>query len=534
MRFPRFKKDIKAFLTSEEGNVNKKDIVKAGTMLFVLGMAVTGSMVAKEVSAQDWECSHTSHSSHSSHSSHGSHGSHSSHSSHGSHGSHSSHSSHGSHGSHSSHGSHGSHSSHSSHGSHGSHSSHSSHGSHGSHSSHSSHSSHGSHGSHSSHSSHGSHGSHSSHSSHGSHGSHSSHSSHGSHGSHSSCGCPFISVWSGGKRFIIDNNILSASENILRKDIIVEELYKLEVRPYQKDKRYLFRIIEFEKEHSHFYGFDLVKIIHSKEVSVGIVNNKIVAYKNLILPSSVRNKKGEDWTKKLSTLNDKIFFGGEKENVLNARFNDVQNLENCHLILRASLRANYSRIIKTTKNLEKIFSSERKWVDSLKKIAIASLGTVAAGEVIKPKDVFAAEHLCKSINIYVDIYVGNNKKGLVSIVHPRERFSLGLVDISKYTKERKGPLSLKLKWTNSHNLSFLSLVNVSSLNNSNVKQETIKLSNLKHSEDKSIDKESLKNGKVELTPGQFIELEFPAKKEVINSDQEISFILRSKGYYTPF
>ena len=115
MKFPKLGKDIKAFLTSEEGNVNKKDIVKAGTMLLVLGMAVAGSMVAREVSAQDWKCEHTSHSSHASHSSHGSHGSHSSHSSHGSHGSHSSHSSHGSHGSHSSHSSHGSHGSHSSH-----------------------------------------------------------------------------------------------------------------------------------------------------------------------------------------------------------------------------------------------------------------------------------------------------------------------------------------------------------------------------------------------------------------------------------
>jgi len=53
MKLPSFKKDIKAFLTSEEGNVNKKDIVKAGTMLLVLGAAVAGSMVPREVSAQD-------------------------------------------------------------------------------------------------------------------------------------------------------------------------------------------------------------------------------------------------------------------------------------------------------------------------------------------------------------------------------------------------------------------------------------------------------------------------------------------------
>jgi len=163
------------------------------------------------------------------------------------------------------------------------------------------------------------------------------------------------------------------------------------------------------------------------------------------------------------------------------------------------------------------------------------LGTIAAGEVMTAEDTFAAYHLCaKSINIYADICVGGDRKGLISIVHPRERFSSGLVDISKYTKESKGSLSLKLKWTNSHNLSFLGLADVNPLNNSSVKQEVIKLSDLKHSEDKNISKKHLKNGKVELTPGQFIELQFPAKKEIISPNQKISFILKPKGYYTPF
>ncbi len=340
-------------------------------------------------------------------------------------------------------------------------------------------------------------------------------------------------VWNG-KKFVIDNNILPASENILRENIIVKELYKLEVKPCQKSKKYLLRVMEFEREHSHLYNLELIKIIHPKKFSIGIENNKIVAYKNLIFPSSIRNKKGRDWTKKLSTLNDEIFFGGEKEDVLDVKFDNVQNLENCHLVFRANLRANYQRIAEATRNLERIFSSERKWTDSLKKIAIASLGTAVAGEVIKPEDAFAAVHLCKSINIYVDVYVGNNKKGLLSIVHPREKFSSGLVDISQCTKERKSPLSLKLKWTNSHNLSFIGLVNASPLTNPDIKQETIKLSSLSHSEDKNINEKHLKDGRVGLIPGQFINLEFPAKKEIINSDQEISFILKAKGYYTPF
>ena len=57
-------------------------------------------------------------------------------------------------------------------------------------------------------------------------------------------------AWNG-KKFIIDNNILPESENILRKDVVIEELYKLEITPEIKNGKYLFRVVELEKERSH-------------------------------------------------------------------------------------------------------------------------------------------------------------------------------------------------------------------------------------------------------------------------------------------
>src|SRR3989339_2284773 len=98
--FPSLKKDIKAFLTSEEGNINKKNAAKISMGVLAVGIGLAGAMKPDVTEAN---CFHASHSSH------GSHGSHASHASHGSHGSHASHSSHGSHGSHASHASHGSH-----------------------------------------------------------------------------------------------------------------------------------------------------------------------------------------------------------------------------------------------------------------------------------------------------------------------------------------------------------------------------------------------------------------------------------------
>jgi hypothetical protein len=331
-------------------------------------------------------------------------------------------------------------------------------------------------------------------------------------------------VWNG-EKYILENNMLPESENALRKNIIIEELYKLETIPVPKNKKYVFKIIEFEKERSHFYGSELIKIIHPKETSIGIVNNKIVAYKNLILSSSILDTKKNDWTKKLSNLGNKTFFDGLKNDILNIKFDNIQSLKNPHLIFRASLRANYPRISKISKKLEKTFLSEEKWIDSFKKIAAVSLGTLAADKIMGVKSAFGA--IVKSINIYIR----SGGKDLVDIIHPREKISSGLVNLSEYIKEEKDQISLELKWTSSHNLSFFGLVDVNSLD-SNIKQESIKLSNLRHSKDKNINKKDLEKKGVQLVPGEFIDLEFPAKREDIGSNQEISFVLNSKGYYT--
>jgi len=89
-----------------------------------------------------------------------------------------------------------------------------------------------------------------------------------------------------------------------------------------------------------------------------------------------------------------------------------------------------------------------------------------------------------------------------------------------------------MEWTKFHNLSFVGLAEVKPLDSFQVKQKTIELSKLRHSENKDVDEGYLKDEKVELIPGQFIELEFPAEKENINSNQKTSFILKSKGHYT--
>ncbi|MBU4386832.1 MAG: His-Xaa-Ser repeat protein HxsA4 [Actinobacteria bacterium] len=83
---PQIKKEVKSFLTREEGSITKKDAIKMSKIALVAGIGLAGAIKPDPTMAQTCNCCDPcpTHCSHSSHSSHGSHGSHSSHGSHGS------------------------------------------------------------------------------------------------------------------------------------------------------------------------------------------------------------------------------------------------------------------------------------------------------------------------------------------------------------------------------------------------------------------------------------------------------------------
>ena len=74
-KIPQAKKDIKNFLTSEEGRINKKELPKIAMRILALGIGLAGLIKADSTKAG---CTHASHGSHGSHASHASHSSHSS------------------------------------------------------------------------------------------------------------------------------------------------------------------------------------------------------------------------------------------------------------------------------------------------------------------------------------------------------------------------------------------------------------------------------------------------------------------------
>jgi len=328
---------------------------------------------------------------------------------------------------------------------------------------------------------------------------------------------------------VVENNLLPESENIKRKDLIVEELYKLETLLKPKDDKYILQIQEFERSHNYFYGFELLKVAHSKNTKLAVTfDNKIIPYGRSIAPSEIRDKKGKDWTKELSEVKDSVFFSGNKGDSLKLKFNNFKRFKNPMLILRSSIRGGeYCKdesleFVNNVKQKVGSLSSKDNFEGELLKFlgisAATALSAVEAGDVLAiSKD-----------SIVIKMMVDNRKEEFLHI-HPRENFCSSIIDLSKYAKDLSEDLEMELEWTSRHALSFIGLTEAEDVKKINI--ETLGLENLNHSHEKEITKKSLKDGKAELIPGQFIELTFPCPKENLKANEKTSFILKTRGFY---
>jgi hypothetical protein len=287
-----------------------------------------------------------------------------------------------------------------------------------------------------------------------------------------------------------------------------------------EDGKYKLRILEFEQEHSYFHDFELLKITNPKELKVGVVNNKIVFYKDPRKPTAITNDKGKGLG---DVLNGNKIFKGKTGDILKLKFKDISDQYNV-LVWQASLRAGYPRVKSVEKTLKKI-KNISKLEKYLKQINFLFLSQQAHASL---NPIFA-----KSINFGI-LSSDKSKSKKIGICHPRENFSTGLLDISSHLIKSQSQQEVTLEWTNTHNLKLISLAQSATPKEmKGVKIESLKLESLLHSSDAKITKKDFKKG-VELIPGQYLELTFPYEKPSLDSNQTTSFVLKSKGYYKKF
>ena len=323
---------------------------------------------------------------------------------------------------------------------------------------------------------------------------------------------------------MLENNILPRSENLTRKDLFVEDLYKIESQLEPQEGKYRIKILEFEQEHSYFSNFELIKVIHPKILKAGTVNDKITFYKNIKKPEKITDSKGKDLTKAISGGDT---FRGKNGDNLKIKFKDVGNKENI-LAWKASLRAGYPRVDSIQKAIQKLRTPQQMkgFLEKMTSVTWKSPGIFCLSLC------FFCHSSCKTSIIFY-LYSPKEKAEKIGMTHPREISSTGSMEIPpSFVKKESSSLELGLEWTNTHKLDYICLAQPASPEEvKSIRIENLKVESLRHSRHKEISKADLEKGKVELKPVQFLELEFPYKKTSLKPQETVSYFLKSKGYY---
>ena len=321
----------------------------------------------------------------------------------------------------------------------------------------------------------------------------------GSHDSDDESTCPFILVWNG-QKLVLENNIIPKSEKF-DSETMVDDLYRLENNPVPENGFYKIRISEFENERSIFKDFKLVKVNHPEDVKVGVLNDEIVAYKDVKNASSV----------KVCDKEVKGLFENSRGGGAQIEF-ELENKKRSLLVMKGALRSGERRIEKC----DEILAEKDNTLEQFTKSAVVAIGLLAA---IKGDVAYGY----KIQSIYFHLPNQNNKQ--VEVMHPRERLSHKLIDLSDHISENQKDLQLKLKWTATHKLRPVGMAK-------RVKKESLEIEEISpeeviHSKEGEIEAKEISENGVILNPGESMTLNFPQSK----AGQKETFLLKSRGYY---
>ena len=120
-------------------------------------------------------------------------------------------------------------------------------------------------------------------------------------------GCPFVYAWDG-MRYVMDNPVLTESEDELRDSLFVDDYYFMAQEPLLCSGHYKLRISEAEQEISEFDQVQLITVDHPKDVETGVFKNgEIFAYKQEIAFLSCIDHKGEEVLKLVESEDGKRY-----------------------------------------------------------------------------------------------------------------------------------------------------------------------------------------------------------------------------------
>jgi len=149
-------------------------------------------------------------------------------------------------------------------------------------------------------------------------------------------GCPYTYAWNG-QNFVVDNNLLPASETSGGND--VEDYYRLEqqLTPIYHGSAfslYPMQIREFEHEHDYFDQTKLLAIDHDSNVNVAVSPyGEILTYQNPDPPISAFDETGASVLSQLHSI-DGNYYQGHNGSYITLTFNHTEMLNNAKLVIR--------------------------------------------------------------------------------------------------------------------------------------------------------------------------------------------------------
>ncbi|MDF1538656.1 MAG: hypothetical protein P1Q69_07120 [Candidatus Thorarchaeota archaeon] len=283
-------------------------------------------------------------------------------------------------------------------------------------------------------------------------------------------GCPYIACWNG-TGYVLDNDILPASETSGGTD--VSDYYALQqpIVPNSNSNEYNLRLVEFENEHSWIDSVNLLVASHPQGTTlVSTTDGELVTFSNPVSPISAFDEDEVNCFESISEVGGDYFHGFPGD-ILYLTFTRPATSSPLKLVMRADMKTPFSI------------------------------------EVQVP---------------YSDGWI------TYAVVHPREAWAYEVVDLTPLTEEWSGNIEVRLVWTAEHKLDYVgldtSVTQVLSIRSVNLKRAT-------NSNGDDITRLLRKTDTkyAELLPGNYINLCFRMHEP---NYEKFTFLLKSQGHYT--
>ena len=288
-------------------------------------------------------------------------------------------------------------------------------------------------------------------------------------------GCPYVYTWNG-QRYLVDNNLLPASETSCGFD--VNDYYRLEklLVPRYKgeyESLYSLEIREFEHEHDYLDQVKLLAVDHGSDVNVAVTpSGEILGYSTPAPPVTAIDETGADVLSQLNSI-DGNYYQGRNGSHITVAFAQTDISNGVKLVIRSD-----------------------------------------------------QEPIMKS-PVYIQVLNATGEWGTIATFHTRTYWATDIINMTNYLPDAEGKVQVRFYFISNDKIDYIGL-DTSPQANMQVRQAT--LLSAYHSAQGDVTALFTRNDQTyaELIPNTTIQLIFLLPN---SQKQERTFILYTEGHY---